>query len=348
MNPDRDPAQILETIRKKCDLPALAVVVVKDGKICDRAAVGVRRIGNPTPVTTSDLFHIGSCAKSMTATLAAMFIEEGRLRWETTIAEVFPELKGKMNRQYETVTIEQLLTHRGGAPGISPTFAWLRAWRQQGTPEQQRRQFIQAVLAQSPAAAPGTKFIYSNRGYIIAGAMLEKVTGKIWEELIAEKLFKPLRLDSAGFGPPGTKGKADQPWGHFQRFFITIPLQKDNPPVYAPAGRVHCSLDDLARYAIFHIRSGRDGGLLKPKTFHKLHTPPDDSDYACGWVCPKRDWAGGQALMHAGSNNLWFLIMWLAPDKDFAVIAATNTGAAKAFKGCDDVVSAMIKKWLNS
>ena len=89
--------QTLETIRKKYDFPALAVVVVKDGKICDRAAVGVRKLGDPTPVTINDQFHIGSCTKSMTATLAAMFIEENKLRWDTTIAEVFPELKGKMD-----------------------------------------------------------------------------------------------------------------------------------------------------------------------------------------------------------------------------------------------------------
>ena len=127
-----DNSDVLEDIRKKHDLPALAVVVVKDGKICDRAAVGVRKWGDPTPVTTNDVFHIGSCTKSMTATLTAMLIEEGKLRWDTTIADVFPELKGKMDKQYETVTVEQLLTHRGGVPGAPPAAAWKRAWEQQG------------------------------------------------------------------------------------------------------------------------------------------------------------------------------------------------------------------------
>ena len=65
--------------------------------------------GDPTPMTTNDVFHIGSCTKSMTATLAAMLIDEGKLRWDTTIADIFPELKGRMDKQYETVTVEQLL-----------------------------------------------------------------------------------------------------------------------------------------------------------------------------------------------------------------------------------------------
>src|ERR1035437_364405 len=147
-----DRAQALEAIRKKHDLPALAVVVVKEGRICDRAAVGVRKWGEATPVTTNDVFHIGSCTKSMTATLAAMLIEEGKLRWDSTIAEVFPELKHNMAKQYESVTVEQLLTHRGGVPGAPPDAAWQRAREAKGTPLQQRREFIEAVLSERPQA----------------------------------------------------------------------------------------------------------------------------------------------------------------------------------------------------
>ena len=120
-------SRLLEEIRKTYDFPALAVVVVKDGRICDRAAVGVRKIGDTTPVTTNDLFHIGSCTKSMTATVAATLIEEGRLHWDTKIAEVFPELRDKMDSRYRAVTLEQLLTHRGGVPTEPPAAAWNRA-----------------------------------------------------------------------------------------------------------------------------------------------------------------------------------------------------------------------------
>lgn len=338
--------ETLATLRSKHDLPALAVVVVKDGKICDRAAVGVRKSDDPALVTTNDVFHIGSCTKSMTATLAALLIEEGKLRWDTTIAEVFPELRGQMDSQYETVTVEQLLTHRGGVPGSPPSAAWKRAWEQKGTATQQRIEFIQAVLSQPPSAAPGTQMIYSNQGYAIIGAMMEKLTVKSWEVLMTERLFEPLQMKSAGFGPPGAKDKVEQPWGHARKLLVTLPLQQDNPPAIGPGGTVHCSLDDLARFVMFHLRAGNDGGLLKPETFRKLHTPPDGGDYACGWVVLKRGWAGGNALMHNGSNTMWYLVMWLAPEKNFAVIAATNIAGPDAEKGCDAVASAMIGKWL--
>lgn len=336
----------IESIRKTHNLPALAVVVVKDGRICDRVAVGVRKWGDPTPVTTHDVFHIGSCTKSMTATLAAILIEEGKLRWDTTIGEVFPELKGKMDKRYESVTVEQLLTHRGGVPDAPPAAAWQQAWAQQGTLTEQRLEFIKAVLSQPPAAAPGTRMIYSNQGYAILGAMLERITGTPWESLITEKLFKPLHMDSAGFGPPGTIGAVDQPWGHIRKWFITVPLQKDNPPAIAPAGCVHCSLDDLARFTIFHMQRNPVGGLLKPETLARLHTPPAGSDYACGWVVLKRAWAGGTALMHNGSNTMWYVVMWLAPEKDFSVVVGTNIAGPDAEQGCDEAASAMIKNWL--
>ena len=343
---DTAPNQSLETIRKKHDLPALAVVVVKDGQICDREVVGVRKWGDPTPVTTNDVFHIGSCTKSMTATLTARLIEEGKLNWNTTIAEIFPELRGKMDKQYEAVTVEQLLHHRSGVPGEPPSAAWKRAWEEKGTPTEQRREFVEAVLSQPPAAAPGTKMIYSNQGYAILGAMLEKITGQDFETWITEKLFKPLHMDSAGFGPPGTKDKVDQPWGHLHKLFLAIPVQADNPPAIASAGRVHCSLDDLARFVMFHLQPNATNGLLKPETLAKLHTPTTGGDYACGWVVLQRGWAGGTALMHNGSNTMWYIVMWLAPEKNFAVIAATNIFGDDAEKGCDEATTAMIFKWL--
>jgi CubicO group peptidase (beta-lactamase class C family) len=349
---DAAPQQPVEAIRKKYDLPALAVVVVKDGKICERDATGVRKIGDPTLVTTNDLFHIGSCTKAMTATLAAILIEEGKLRWDTTIAEVLPELKGKMDKQYESVTVEQLLHHRGGIPGAPPPAAWSRAWQEKGTPMEQRREFVEAVLALPPEATPGTRMIYSNQGYAIVGAMLEKIAGRDYESLITEKLFQPLHMDTAGFGPPGTTGKVDEPWGHVERLGMTVPVQMDNPPAITPAGRIHCSLDDLARFVMLHLGAGTNG-LLKAETVARLHALPKDAknknpadNYACGWVVLQRGWAGGTAFTHSGSNTMWYVVMWLAPEKNFAVIAATNVAGKGAESGCDDAATEMIFKWL--
>jgi CubicO group peptidase (beta-lactamase class C family) len=347
---NKKPATKLEDICPQYNIPAIAVVVTKEGQICDRFAAGVRKWGDTTPVTTNDLFHIGSCTKSMTATLAGILIDEGKLRWDTTIGEVFPELKGKMDKQYETVTLEQLLHHEGGVPEAPPSAAWTRAWQETGTPREQRYEFIQAVLAQPPAAPAGTKIVYSNQGYAIVGAMIEKITGQDYETLMAEKLFKPLHMDTAGFGAPGTKDQVDQPWGHIHKLGLTVPVQADNPPAISPAGRVHASMDDLARYAMLHLQTGTNA-LLKPETLARLHQSvidPGDplGNYACGWVRLKRGWAGGDALWHNGSNTMWYMVMWLAPEKNFAIIVGTNIATDEAQQACDDAAVIMIHKWL--
>jgi CubicO group peptidase (beta-lactamase class C family) len=223
--PTEDTAKALETIRTKHELPALAVIVLKDGKVVDRAAVGVRKEGEKMPVTMGDQFHIGSCTKSMTATLAGIFIDEGKLRWDTTIAEVFPELKGKMHADYEAVTVEQLLQNRGGLSTNPPTAAWQRAWQEKGSISEQRRDFITAALAEKPQAKPGSEMIYSNQGYTVVGAMLEKIERKPWEEIVTARLFKPLQMKSAGFGFPGKKDKLEQPWGHSRSGKTNKPAQ---------------------------------------------------------------------------------------------------------------------------
>jgi CubicO group peptidase (beta-lactamase class C family) len=181
---------------------------------------------------------------------------------------------------------------------------------------------------------------------MIAGAMLETRGGKAWEVLITEKLFQPLGMESAGFGPPGTAGGTDAPWGHRRDASRTTPVQLDNPPAIAPAGRVHCSLDDLARFAMLHLQARPTNGLLKPETLARLHTAAAGDRFASGWMVLQRGWAGGPTLMHNGSNTLWYLVMWLAPQKGFAVIAATNIAGTAAEKGCDEAAAAMIHQWL--
>src|SRR5204863_2339905 len=215
-----DPvSQMLENIREKHHFPALAAAMVVDGKIVLTKAVGFRKNGGTKKVMVDDEFHVGSVTKSMTATVAAMLVEQGTISWTTTIREAFPELKSEIHPDYLSVTLEQLLSHRGGAPGDAPGDLWRKAWAANGAAAEQRLAFIKGILARKPEAKPGTKHIYSNQGYTIAGVMLEKATGKTWEDLLRSMLFEPLGMTTAGFGAPATVEKVDQPWGHAKKMF---------------------------------------------------------------------------------------------------------------------------------
>jgi CubicO group peptidase (beta-lactamase class C family) len=344
----RDLASLLQPLRDAHDMPALAGAVVQGGRVVALGAVGVRKRGADAAVTPADRFHIGSCTKSMTATLIATFVEESTLSWTTTVGDVFPDLKGTMHEGWSAVTLEQLLTHRAGAPAtLDADGLWGRLWAHTGTPVEQRRTLVEGVTRRPPDPAPGTRYVYSNAGYAIAGAMLEKVAARPWEDLLRQRLFEPLGMASAGFGAPGTKGRLDQPLGHTAAGKpVELGPGADNPAAIGPGGTVHCTLADWARYAALHLPGGRGGGVqLAPETFDRLHAPvPGEGQaYAMGWIVCDRDWGGGRVLMHAGTNTMWYAVVWMAPKKDFAVLVAANQGGDAAAKACDLAAWAMIQ-----
>ncbi len=341
----------LEVLRRRHGVPALAAAFARSEGLIALEAVGVRRRGAPDPVQLDDRFHLGSCTKAMTATLLATFVEEGALSWETTIAEALPkEITSEIHPAYRGVTLHQLLSHRSGLPeDSSPDPELQRAVRTlRGPLPEQRLELARFALGRPPAAEPGSRFLYSNTGYVIAAAFAERLVGRPWEELIAERLFAPLAMETAGFGPPGPGD--DAPWGHTARGCRPVPPgpAADNLAVFGPAGRVHSALADWAKFVVLHLKGarGEEGLLLQPQTFRALHEDRYRQGYALGWVVVQRDWAGGTALAHTGSNTLWFAVVWLAPKRDAAFLTATNCGSDQGFRACDAAVAAMIGLYL--
>jgi CubicO group peptidase (beta-lactamase class C family) len=349
----RDIGALLEPIRRSHDLPALAGAIVTSEGIVAVGAVGVRKYGNSTPITVNDRFHLGSCTKSMTATLIAMLVEESKLSWDLTLARAFPELAGSMDPAYKNVTLEQLLAHRSGMTSESwvKGRTFLDMHRLPGTPRQQRAEYAAMILREPPAYEPGSKSQYSNRNYSIAGVMAERAANDSWENLMTRRLFRPLGMKTAGFGAMGTPGKVDQPWQHRLEGDKHIPIGpgplSDNPPVIGPGGIVHCSIGDWAKYVAEHLRGEKGRSkLLKQETWRRLHSSPFGGDYGYGWMATEREWGGGRVLTHNGSNNQNYAVVWMAPKRDFAVLAATNQGGTAAEKACDEAAGAMIRDFL--
>lgn len=343
-----DPApsldSILEPIRVKYDLPALAGTIFNLDGVVEMAAVGVRKNGTSIPVTTNDMWHLGSDTKMMTATLAGTYVMEKKLSWDDKVVSFFPEMTDQVPEAMRTITIAQVLNHQAG---LVEDLDW-RALSKNGSLPQQR--LLAAKLAlMSPAYPPGT-FHYSNTDYVVIGAILEKIGGKPWEYLIRERLFRPYGMDSVGFGGVGTTGEIDQPWPHLA---TGTPASSngpsvDNPEVMGPAGTVHCSMGDWAKFLIDQLRGGI--GMPAPlpvQVYQAMQAPmPPVFDYGYGWGIADRPWAGGKALTHAGSNTMNFAVCWLAPAKKFGVLVCTNQGGDDAAKACDDAAGAMIRRYL--
>jgi CubicO group peptidase (beta-lactamase class C family) len=340
LRPDSEIETLLTPLLKQHRVPGLIAGIVKSEGLAACGAVGVRKLGAPEAITIDDLCHLGSDTKAMTATHIAHLVEAGRLSWNSTLAKIFPELADGFHPDFREVTIEQLLTHQGGIQ--DDTSFWNVG---SGTVVEQRRVLLQRTLARRPAHPPGSKFLYSNFGYVFAGHVVEKVTGKSWEEAISEDLLQPLQMTSAGFGVPGTLGKVEQPWGHAQMLGALVPRQFDNPPVLSPAGRVHCTPADWGKFIALHL-NGACGNpkYLSRESFQKCQTAAAGQDYALGWIVGERRWAGGKVLVHSGSNTMWLATVFIAPEKQIAYFAIANAGPPLGAAACDAAITLLIER----
>lgn len=344
---------LLKPIQEKNRLPALAAAIVSSKGTLAIGAIGVRKLGSSESVTPQDRWHIGSCAKAMTAAVLARLVEQGKLRWNTTLVEIFPDRLKKIRADYQEVTLEQLLCHRAGLPSdmTRDPAVWLKVRFHKGSGSDQRTFLVDALLRKPPEIDPGSGYLYSNAGYVIAGAIAESVTAKSWERFIQKELFEPLGMSTAGFGPPGKKGLLDEPRGH-QRTSggfagVEPDLLADNPPGLAPAGTLHCSLEDWGKFVSGHLSAAQGkSDLLSPDAWRKLQNPAEGQEYGFGWIFVDRAWAGGIAMNHAGSNGLWYAAVWAAPKRDWAALVVTNQGGDQAAQACDETASVLVQHFL--
>ncbi len=345
---------MLDSIISKYGVPSIGAAFIKNGSV-QIFVGGVRKVGSDAVVQTADKFHLGSCTKAMSATVAAALVEKGYFNWDDTLSTVLPWLAKKMHPSYKSVTVEMLTSQRSGVTEDLVSFQngalWRSLWDEKLNPIDGRRLTAEAVLSTAPAYEAGTKFEYSNGNYMILGAILESVTGKSWETLMQEELFEPLSMTSCGYGPQADpkQDPPDQPWPHQESTKgakpVTPDFYADNPPSLGPAGTVHCSMEDWSKFVSLHINGfhQRPTKILNTESFEKLHNAPNGESYTYGgWVRVNASWAGGFALTHGGSNTMNFANAWIAPLKESAYISVTTLGGDNAFKATDEAITKMI------
>ena len=347
---DADFAQLLETIRKEEKLPAIAASVLINGSIYAKAAVGIRKYGTDNWVTIDDKFLIGSCGKTFTATLAAILIKEGYLKWDTTVKDFFPELE--MHPRWENITIQQLLSNRSGYVDDINThlLPWEELedlWNRNSPSADIRFIYLKRAIKHKPAHPPDKVIIYANSGFLIAGAMLEKATKKTFEKLMEEKLFLPLKLKSAGYGSPAAKEPIAQPHGHSKNAFYT-PIRQDLPDFIAPMGNVAISIGDWSKFVLFHLKAHQESHtrLLESSDLEKLHTPPNPAhwnygmsyslylktfdeldattiNYALAWFTEMKN-DGNFLIGHKGQGSSFTAVVHANPKTGNAILLMTN------------------------
>lgn len=297
---------LISKVRAQGNIPGIVAIAFNEEGV-DLSVQGIRRIGASSPVRLEDRMHIGSNIKSMTATTLAILVERRRLRFESTLAELFPELP--MHADYRNVTVEQLLTHRGGIAPLLDLQEIAQLPPFSGNALQQRAAFVRWALAQPPASAIG-EFQYSNGGYALAGAIIDRVYPSGFEFALQNLLLRPLGVN-AMFGWPAANNPR-QPWGHYELDGALISTDPNDPAFVFPlwlrsAGDLSISLMDYTRYLLLHVEAacGRTH-LLSAASFERLHAIPTEGEaYSMGWS-EVIDADGRQLSWHSGSAGNFY------------------------------------------
>ncbi len=353
--PEQSPEiqSLLEKQVQDHHLVGIGAIVFRSHTSVGVATAGVKRQGESTPLESTDLFHLGSNTKAITATMIARLIEAGKLSWTTTALETFPELNKTMQPAFRHITIEQLLSHHAGIPPFDKVTVtllkktWPKPWpKLSGSAVEQRSKFAAFVLKHKPAVTPGTKGLYSNAGFAIAAALAERRTGSSWEDLVTSQVLEPLGMHAI-FGFPLSAGR-NQPWGHFETDtgFILLPGGAvPLPPYMLPSGGMAMTLGDYVRFLQMNLKGlrGEGSAFLSAKTIQRLHSSPMHDRYALGWGASQI--VGVPSSTHDGSDGSFYVLVALQPSRDACVAVVLNSAGERSSEAGHALLDALLKRY---
>ena len=329
-------------ILEQHSVPAIGGAYIEGSQVIEQFTLGSRVQGVINPILSTDRWHLGSVTKSFTSTLAAKIIELGYMDWNMRISDVFEV--NEYEQKYAQVTLEQLLSHTGGIHGeIMDVPGWLDYFTNNEDIIVQRNSIVKELLQMSGNSIGAFK--YSNGGYVIAGAMIERVMNENWETLLTDYVLTPLGIEDIQFGAPYDGVEYSQPYGHdflnssWHPVSPTDPFS-DNPKVMGPAGTLSMSLDSLTLYVTAHmIGINGQSTLLAQSSFEKLHQTIPGTDYAMGWF------VDGTNIYHPGSNTMWYAHIGIDfGSKTVGVIAMTNVGGDEGVAVTDNIVDVLLDR----
>lgn len=301
---------------------ALGVGYAKNGEPPVTLTFGPVHKDTSRPVAADAQWHIGSITKSFTAALVMRFVDRKILSLDEPIEAYLPADKGNMHAHWRVLTLRQLLSHTSGLPANAPIADFSK---RSSESLHSLRHSVLAPLWRSQLPNPSDAYLYSNLGYVLAGFIVEEVSGRSWEELVLEELAVPLGLKSLGFGAPAEDGA---PWGHRDLFLFKRKISPkgeitDNPPWLGPAGTIHLNLKDLLRWGQAHIVAcrGESKRFLSAESCQEMRKVVAEN-YGLGWVIETDKDA--PYIWHNGSNSMWYAKLVILPERSLVLVAATN------------------------
>jgi D-alanyl-D-alanine carboxypeptidase len=330
---------VVRSLHARYHVPAMAGTVV-NGRSIDSAVVGKVRADRPAHVTDGSRFQVGSLSKAILATAFGTLVEDKKVTWSSTLADVFPKHADEISSRLRHVTMRTLLTHHGGLQAFTGGKEFRRLPHWHGPASAKQRKFVWWLLRQPPAYRVGS-FHYSNADYAVVARVMERMTGHSWRELIRHRVFEPLHA-AVWFGWPA-RHPGPQPVGHIVRHgrSAPVPPRLYRVPVFvAAAGIVSLTPTGYARFLRLHLQGlrGHDTAVLHASTVQALHRPIDG--YSAGWIETS---AGSVPLsLHDGTAGTFYAWAGIEPTRNIAAAGFTNVGGSRGNRATTAFLQTML------
>ena len=335
----------VEALRKQIGVPGMAIAIVENGKTVLARGYGVRKLGSPEKIDADTIFMTGSTGKAFTAAALATLVDAGKISWDDKVADRLPGFEMYDPWVTREMTIRDLLVHRSGL-GLGE--GDLLAVPRTNIP---RAEAVRRIRYLKPATSFRSGFAYDNVLYMVAGQLIEAVTGERWEDYVREHVLLPA-------------GMTDTTTENVRRFAITdraYPHARTSKTVRgagpldlldehdalgdsaAPAGGLAISASDMAKWLTLQLAHGQlpTGGRLfseaahdemwKPETLQPINPLPDVlkptqpmfDTYAFGWEV--RDYRGAKIVWHSGAVLGFESVVVLLPEKNVGFAVEINS-----------------------
>jgi CubicO group peptidase (beta-lactamase class C family) len=329
---ERDVNLVLKTF----DVPGIAIAIVKDGKVVAARGSGVRKLGDPTPVTGQTLFEVASNSKAFTAAALAQLVDEGKLAWDDPVTKHLPGFQ--MYDPYVThaMTVRDLLTHRSGLGLGAGDLLW---WP---TTTFSTDEIIERLRYVKPATSFRNSYAYDNLLYIVAGKIIADKAGKSWGEAVRERILTPLGMGATTTTLDAMLKTADHSSPHSKihdKIAVVPPMPVGNAD---GAVGIDTNAEDIAKWLTVLLNEGKmDNGqqLFSVKQAREMWTAQTPimikepkpalaasrtnfNAYGLGFNL--RDYRGRKLAMHGGALQGFYSRVMLVPEEKLGVAIFTN------------------------
>jgi CubicO group peptidase (beta-lactamase class C family) len=345
--------QVVERARKEFDVPGIAVAIVKDGDVVLAKGYGVRKQGEPAPVTAQSLFRIASNTKAFTTAALAMLVDEGKIRWDDPVTQHMPGFQLYDPYVTREMTIRDLLTHRSGL-GLGAGDLMFFPPGDLG-----RDEIIKRLRFIKPATSFRSAYAYDNLLYIAAGQLIPAVTGKSWDDFVRDRIFTPLGMTNTFTDVAALRNGRDVATPHNALSGKLEALPQEDMDSSAPAGAIITCVADVAKWMIAQLNGGivgktrlfseaRSREMWSAQTILPIAELPKDSPpafaatqpnfaaYGLGWGL--RDYRGKRLVSHTGGLSGYVSQTTLVPELKLGVVILTNQEVGAAFSSVANTV----------